>query len=113
MADTPPRSTLTRPPEKLLRRFEVRQIGDDTVGTYLSRGFSLGICCLDCPRVIEWTPPELARLFGTRPGLRIADLVPRLSCTGEDGCGSHSVAVFPHLYDEEWSWPSKAGPPNV
>jgi hypothetical protein len=98
------RSTLERPPERLIRRFHVGQVGDDTIQTFLTKGFSLAICCQDCPRTTEWTPPELERRFGDKLHLRIADLVPRLACAGEDGCGSHHVAVFPHLYDGEWSW---------
>jgi hypothetical protein len=103
-AMTEVRSTLKRPAEKLIRQFHVGQVGDDTIQTFLMKGFSLAICCQDWPRHTEWTPPELERRFGDKLGLRIADLVPRLACTGELGCGSHSVAVFPHLYDGEWSW---------
>ncbi|MES2035211.1 MAG: hypothetical protein V4466_13640 [Pseudomonadota bacterium] len=56
--------------------------------------------------MIEWTPPQLQARFGDRPGLRIADLASRLSCTGEDGCGSHDIAVFPHLFDGPWTPPA-------
>ena len=96
---------LKRPPENLIRRFHAGQVGGDTIQTFLEKGFSLAICCQDCPRMIEWTPPELQRRFGDRLSLKIADLVPRLACTGDDGCGSRRVAVFPHLYDQPWSWP--------
>lgn len=92
-------STLRRPPAKAVQAFHVGQVGADTVGDYLAKGWSLAICCKACPRLIEWTSPDLARRFGERPGLRIADLVPRLTCAGEDGCGSNEIAVFPHLYD--------------
>jgi len=95
----------TRPPAKTLVRFHAGQVGDDTVRSYLTDGFSLAICCRECPRVVEWTPPELAEKFAKRLDLRIADLVPRLACTGEDGCGSHDIAVFPHFYDQAWTWP--------
>jgi hypothetical protein len=98
------RSTLKRPSEKLLRRFDADQIGDDTIRTFLTKGFSLAICCRDCPRLSEWTPPQLLERFGSRLDLRIADLAKRLACTGEGGCGSHDIAVFPHLYDLPWSW---------
>ena len=54
---------------------------------------------------IEWTPPELLAKFEGKLDLKLADLVPRLSCSGEEGCGSKEVAVFPHLYDGEWRWP--------
>lgn len=97
-------SSLKRPPEKAVQRFHVGQVGEDTVRTFLTRGYSLGICCKACPRMVEWTPPELARRFGDRLDLRIADLAPRLSCAGEGGCGSREIAVFPHLYDGEWAW---------
>lgn len=100
----PPHSTLKRPAEKLLRNFRIGQTGDDTIGLFLEKGFSLAICCRDCPRMIEWTPPDLVARFGQRPNLRIADLAGRLACTGDAGCGSHDIAVFPHLYDGPWSW---------
>ena len=99
------RTTLKRPPQSLIDRFHVGQVGDDTIGTFLEKGFSLVICCQDCPRMIEWTPPQLAERYGEKPGLRIAELVPRLACKGEGGCGSSHVAVFPHAYDGPWSWP--------
>ncbi len=97
-------TTLKRPAAKLLERFHVGQIGDDTVRTYLEKGFSLAIACKDCPRLIEWTPPELQRRFGDRLDLKIADIAERLACTGDGGCGSHDVAVFPHGYDGDWAW---------
>jgi hypothetical protein len=99
-----PTSTLERPAERLLKTFKISQVGNDTIRTYLQRGFSLAICCRDCPRVIEWTPPELERRFGARLDLRIADLAERLSCSGPGGCGKKDVAVFPHLYDLPWRW---------
>lgn len=104
MSDPNPRSTLARPPAELLRRFHLGQVGDDTVETYLAKGWSLAICCRACPRLIEWTPPELAKRFGDRPGLKIAMIAERLTCSGEAGCGSHDVAVFPHPFAAHWSW---------
>ena len=95
----------TRPPAKTLVRFHAGQVGDDTVRSYLTDGFSLAICCRECPRVVEWTPPELAEKFAKHLDLRIADLVPLLACIGEEGCGSHDIAVFPHFYDQAWTWP--------
>lgn len=95
---------LTRPPEKLIERFLACDAGSDTIRTYLTKAWSLVICCRECPRLTLWTPPELLERFGDRPELRIADLVPRLSCSGEEGCGSRSVAVFPHAYGEPWTW---------
>lgn len=108
MTDPHPPSTLRRPTAKQLQRFRLTDIGDDTIGGYLEKGFSLAICCRECPRLIEWTPPELERRFGDRLELRIVDVASRLSCAGEEGCGSREVAVFPHLYDGKWSWPPTA-----
>jgi hypothetical protein len=99
-----PKSTIQRPPEAAIRRFNASQVGDDTVGDYLAKGWSLGICCKACSRLTEWAPPVLVDRFGDRAGLRIADLVPRLACAGEGGCGSREIAVFPHLYDGAWTW---------
>jgi hypothetical protein len=99
-----PKSTLECPADRLLKGFKATQIGNDTLRSYLREGFSLAICCRDCPRLIEWTPPELERRFGDRVELRIADLASRLSCTGDGGCGAKDVVVFPHLYDQPWRW---------
>lgn len=98
-------STLERPSAKLLSRFRLDDLHDDTVRVFLTKGFSLAICCRDCPRVIEWTPADLEQRFGHILDLRIADIAPRLSCTGDEGCGSHDIAVFPHGYDGHWTWP--------
>jgi len=103
------RSTLKRPPKKALDRFNIAQVGDDTIRTFLENSFSLAICCRDCPRLIEWTPPELERRFGDKLALRIATLAERLTCAGEEGCGSHDIAVFPHLYDTPWTWSGPRG----
>lgn len=103
---SPAPSTLKRPADHLLRRFRIEAIGADTIGDYLAKGFSLAICCRDCPRLIEWTPPELYRRFGSSPRLRIADIARRLSCAGEEGCGSRDIAVFPHLFDGRWNPPA-------
>jgi hypothetical protein len=103
---TPPsKSTLRRPSAKEIASFRVSIVGDDTVETFLKNGWSLAIFCKHCPRTIEWTPPGLLERFDDRLNLRITDLVPRLSCSGTEGCGSKSVAVGPHLYDGQWTWP--------
>lgn len=92
-------STLKPPPRKALAAFHVGQVGSDTIQTYLEHRWSLAICCKACERLVEWPPDELAERFAGREGLQIAELVRRLTCKGEGGCGSEDVAVFPHLYD--------------
>jgi hypothetical protein len=104
-----PASTLERPHNRLLKSFRLSQVGSDTVASYLRQGFSLAICCKDCPRLIEWTPPELEKRFGGQLDRRIADIASRLSCKGEGGCGAKDVAVFPHLYDLPWTWAPPGG----
>jgi hypothetical protein len=101
------RSTIQRPPEKLISRFGLWQLGDRTIRYCLEKGHSLGICCRRCTRMVEWTPPELLHRFGSNLDLPLKVLVPRLVCTGED-CGSHDLAVFPHFYDLPWTWPPQA-----
>lgn len=103
------RSTLKRPPAKAVQRFHPGQAGADTIRTFLASGFSLAICCKACPRLVEWTPPDLERRFSDHLDLRIADLAPKLACVGEGGCGSREIAVFPHLYDGAWEWLGPAG----
>jgi hypothetical protein len=85
MAESPPQSPLKRPDEALIRRFAIWQVRDRTIRNYLEKGFSLAICCRDCPQTIEWTPPELLRRFANQLDLPLTVLAPRLSCTGEDG----------------------------
>jgi hypothetical protein len=102
------RSTLKRPPQKLIDRFHVGQVGNDTIGEYLEKGWSLVICCQACPKLAEWTPPELVKRFVDNQRLQIADLVPHLVCKGVGGCGSKDIAVFPHAYDGDWAWPPPA-----
>ena len=59
------RSSLKRPPKKHLQHFDLAKIDrGDTIRTYLERGYSLAICCKDCPRLVEWTPPELEKRYG-------------------------------------------------
>jgi hypothetical protein len=98
-------STLKLPTQNQLARFRLDKIGDNTVQTFLESGYSLAICGRDCLRLSEWTPPDLQQRFGDRAGLRIAAIAQRLACTGEGGCKSHDIAVFPHLYDRPWRWP--------
>lgn len=98
-------SALKRPTAKWLARYRIEAIRNDTVAEYLAKGFSLAICCRACPRLTEWTPHELQRRYGNRPHTRIADIAARLSCKGEDGCGSDDIAVWPHAYEGEWRPP--------
>ena len=101
---TPQGSTIQRPSTKELSRFSLRDIRDDKIRDYLEKGWSLGICCQDCPRLVEWTPFDLQQRFGERPDTRIVEIAKRLSCAGEGGCGSKKIAVFPHCYDGRWTW---------
>lgn len=78
MADDKPHSTMERPDEKLISRFAPWQVRDRTIRNYLEKGFSLGICCRNCPRTIEWTPPELLQRFANWLDLPLTELVPRL-----------------------------------
>jgi hypothetical protein len=82
---------LKRPPQRWLDSFRIQDVGNDTVGSYIERRFSLCIFCVECPRVTEWAPAELANRYGERPGLRIADIATRLTCS----CGSQRIAVGP------------------
>lgn len=84
-------STLKRPSADLLARFRVEQIGDESIRTYLERGYSLAICCRHCPRLNEWTPQELEARFGTKLDLPIADLAARLTC---EGAGGRTTSLF-------------------
>jgi hypothetical protein len=92
-------STLTPPPKKALKAFHPGQVGDDTVETYLRKGWSLAICCKACERLVEWTPADLRARFAEPASIRISTLVTRLRCQGEGGCGSDEIAVFPHFWD--------------
>jgi len=108
MTDDPSFSTLKRPDEADLARFRFTGIKrNDDIRKYLTAGWSLAICCRNCPRIVEWTPPMLLEKFGDRPGLTIQKLFPHLACKGEGGCGSRDVVVFPHLYDHKWEWPPR------
>lgn len=101
-------STLKRPAAHLLRPGIDPQMRRDTVRTYLRNGWSLAICCCDCPRLVEWTPADLARRFASTLDVSIADIAERLTCKGEGGCGSSEVALFPHPFDGVWSWADDA-----
>jgi len=70
-------------------------IGADTIGTLLDNGWSLGICCRDCARTIEMKPEAIEARFGAYRGLRLVDLMPKLSCGKPVGCGSTDMVLFP------------------
>jgi len=105
MTETVVHSTLKRPAQKLIDRFDVSKMPHRTIRMLVAKGFSLAICCKQCSRMIEWTPQDLVDRFGSKLDLPLAELVPKLACTGREGCGSKEVAVFPHFYDGEWRWP--------
>jgi hypothetical protein len=99
-------SSLKRPAAHLLQQFRHDpQMQRDTIRVFLENGWSLAICCINCGRMVEWTPPELLERFRDKLDLTIADLLARLACQGEGSCGSTDVAVFPHPYDHDWTWP--------
>jgi hypothetical protein len=109
MTETDTPSRIERPSAKDLSRYraDIAVMRADTVRTFLTNGWSLAVCCCDCPRLVEWTPPELLEKFGERLDLSIADIARRIACTGAEGCGSKNVAVFPWPYALDWKWPSE------
>lgn len=100
--EAPEGSTIALPDAKRLSAFKLSMINEDRVRVYLEKGWSLGIACKDCLRLVEWTPADLMRKF--KPETRIYDIAKRLTCAGDDGCGSHRIAVFPHPCDTRWRW---------
>ena len=88
-------TTLKRPEEKTIRSFRPSMAGADTIGTFLDNGWSLGICCRNCPRTIEMKPEAIEARFGAYRGLRLVDLLPKLSCGKPIGCGSTDIVLFP------------------
>lgn len=55
MSGSEVRSTLKPPPKKALQAFHVGQVGADSVGDDLAKGWSLAICCKARARLVEWT----------------------------------------------------------
>jgi hypothetical protein len=107
--DLPPASTLRRPTKaQLAQGLTGKAMFVDTIRLYLRNGWSLAVCCMDCPRIVEWTPPVLAERFDGKLDTTIGDLVGRVACKGEGGCGSRNIALFPHPYDHDWTWPNPA-----
>ncbi|WP_293381591.1 hypothetical protein [Phenylobacterium sp.] len=97
---------LKRPEEKAIRSFKPWMIGADTIGTLLDNGWSLGICCRSCPRTIEMKPEAIEEKFGAYRGLRLIDLLPKLTCGQDRGCGSTDMVLFP------WKEPASAAKPK-
>lgn len=81
-------------------------IGADTIGTLLDNNWSLGICCRHCPRTIEMKPEAIEKKFGAYRGLRLLDLLPKLTCGQDAGCGSTDMVLFP------WKEPAAAAKPT-
>lgn len=104
-------TTLKRPEEKAIRSFKPWMIGADTIGTLLDRGWSLGVCCRGCPRTIEMTPAALEEKFGAYRQLRLVDLLPKLECGTEKGCGSKDMVLFPWKEKPAKGKPKPAEPP--
>jgi len=103
---------LKRPAEKAIRSFKPWQIGNDTIATLLDNGWSLGICCRNCPRTIEMRPEAIEEKFGDYRHLRLVDLLPKLTCGAEKGCGSTDMVLFP--WKEKPSLAkAKPGPPQA
>src|SRR6201994_1073444 len=88
-------TTLRRPGEKPLRSFKPWMMGGDTIGTLLDRGWSLGICCRQCPRTIEMKPEAIEEEFGAYRRMKLVDLLPKLTCGTQRGCGSAEMVLFP------------------
>jgi hypothetical protein len=97
---------LKRPEEKAIRSFKPWMIGADTIGTLLDNNWSLGICCRHCPRTIEMKPEAIEEKFGAYRGLRLVDLLPKLTCGQDAGCGSTDMVLFP------WKEPAAAAKPK-
>ncbi len=101
-----PYLTFKRPTAKQLRTWAAWQLEDITFRYFLARGISLVLCCRDCPRCTEWTPPEMFERFKDKLDTPLKALVGRVACTGEGGCGSRNIALLPHPYDmDDWTWP--------
>ncbi len=101
-------TTLKRAEEKAIRSFKPWMIGNDTIATLLDNRWSLAICCRHCPRTLEMKVEEIEARFGAYRGLRLVDLLPKLECGTEKGCGSKDMVLFPW---KEKSAKSKAEKP--
>jgi hypothetical protein len=101
---------LKRPEEKTIRSFKPWMIGDDTIATLLDNGWSMGICCRECPRTIEMKPEAIEEKFGGYRRLRLVDLLPKLTCGTDKGCGSTDMVLFPWKEKPTTSKPEAVNP---
>lgn len=106
-------TTLKRPEEKAIRSFKSWMIGDDTIGTLLDQGWSLGVCCRHCPRTIEMKPEALEARFGAYRHLKLVDLLPKLECGADKGCGSKEMVLFPWKDKPRAGKPKASSPPEL
>jgi len=104
-------STLKRPEEKAIRTFKPWMIGADTIATLLDNNWSLGICCRHCDRTIEMKPEAIEEKFGAYRGLRLVDLLPKLTCGEPKGCGSTDMVLFPWKEKAPRAKPKVEAPP--
>lgn len=106
MADYPKSPNLKPLPKAMLRVFRFdRRMAGDTIQLYLENNCSVAVCCRDCGRLVELTPPDMAERFPDRLGLTMADLMAKLTCNKDHGgCGSRDIAIWPHPYAHKWTW---------
>jgi hypothetical protein len=82
----------------------------NTIGTLLDNGWSLGVCCRHCPRTIEMKPEAIEERFGAYRDMPLGNLLPKLVCGEPQGCGSTDMVLFP--YKEEPAKPKAKKPPE-
>jgi hypothetical protein len=99
---------LKRPEEKAIRSFKPWMVENHTIGDYLDKGWSLGVCCRRCPRTIEMKPEAIEERFGAHRHLKMAVLLPKLVCGERKGCGSTDMVLFPW---KERAARAKSAPP--
>lgn len=55
-------------------------LADVTVARLIEGRTAINLACHACPHWARWPADELARRFGTRPGLTVRQLAPRIRC---------------------------------
>lgn len=107
-AKPPPKPTagrtpggMKRPTKKMLDSFRPSMIDNMAVSLLIDRGWSLGICCRHCERLVEWTPDILAEKFAGKEGMGLRAIHGKLECGGDKGCGASDVAIFPYFPGQE------------